>query len=511
MGRCGGGVDSQHPESGVTRPTTAIARHTLAYATGSIVGGITRAVLLPIVARRLAPEEFGVYSLLLAATNLLHLFFEPGLVQGMIKFHHESTDPKERRRIRSVLFVGMPLLDLALAVPVLLGRGLLSRVLFGTPEHGHLIAIAALIAFFAAQFQLYLGHLRADDRSRQFALLMAIRGAISLTATFLLVVAWGGGLIEFLLGNLMGPATVALIAIPRHLWREGIDLSGARERMKQLLHFGFPLLPAALGLWTLTYIDAYLLRILSGLDSVGIYNFGSEICIPVALMMGAITLAWPSFAFARARDPDGPAVIARVFRHLFIALIAGALAIALLRREILAVVGSPTFHDSLRLVPLLALSTCLYGAATVFGIGLQITGATKKLPGLVLSAIALNALLNFILIPRLDEMGAAVATVTTNLLLAAAVLRVSQREYRVPYEVGKLVATIAAAAAVLATGELIGDAGLLRGAAARLAILAIFPAALAGLRAVSVSELRAVPRVVMEIARGEAAQRRSIV
>ena len=494
----------------MTRPTTAIARHTLAYGTGSIVGGITRAVLLPIVARRLAPEEFGVYSLLLAATNLLHLMFEPGLVQAMIKFHHDAPDPVERRRVRSVLFVAMPILDLLLAVPILLGRDLLSRALFGTPEHGNLVAIAALIAFFAAQFQLFLGHLRADDRSRQYALLMATRGIISLTATFVLVVAWGGGLIAFLLGNLMGPGAVTLVAIPRHLMREGIDLTGARERLKRILQFGLPLLPAALGMWTLTYLDVYLLRILSGLDSVGIYNFASEICIPIGLMVGAITLAWPSFAFARARDTDGPEVIARVFRHLFIALIAGSLAIALLRREILAVVGSPTFHDSLRLIPLLALSTCLYGAATVFSTGLQITSATKKFPGLVLAAIVVNALLNVILVPRMDEMGSAVATVITNLMFALVVLRVSQREYRIPFEVGKLAAAIAAAACVLATGELIGDVRLVPGVAARLAILAIFPAALAGLRAVSVQELRAVPRVVLEIVRGDAARRRSV-
>jgi O-antigen/teichoic acid export membrane protein len=199
-----------------------------------------------------------------------------------------------------------------------------------------------------------------------------------------------------------------------------------------------------------------------------------------------------------------------VFRHLFIALIGGSLAIALLRREILAVVGSPTFHDSLPLVPLLALSTCLYGAATVFGIGLQITGATRKLPGLVIAAIIVNALLNFILVPRMDEMGAAVATVITNLLLAGAVLRVSQREYPIPYEVGKLCATIAAAGAVLATGELVGNVGLFPGIALRLGILAIFPAALAGLHAVSVSELRALPHVVMEIARGTRGQQRSM-
>jgi hypothetical protein len=96
------------------------------------------------------------------------------------------------------------------------------------------------------------------------------------------------------------------------------------------------------------------------------------------------------------------------------------------------------------------------------------------------------------------------------LLFAAAVLRVSQREFPIPYEVGKLAATIVAGGAVLAIGELIGDVGIVVGVAARLGILALFPAALAMLRAVSMRELRAVPRVLMEIARGEGAQRRSI-
>jgi O-antigen/teichoic acid export membrane protein len=492
----------------MTRATAAIARHTLAYATGSILGGITRAVLLPIVARRLASEEFGVYSLLLAATNLLHLLFEPGLVQAMIRFHHRTDDPLERRRIRSVLFVGMPLLDLLVAAPVLIFRDVASRLLFGTPEHGDLIAIAALIAFFAAQFQLYLGHLRADDRSRSFALWMGLRGAISLSATFLLVIVWGGGLVAFLLGNLMGPAIVTLIAVPRHLWRDGIDLSGWTLKGKELLRFGAPLVPAAIGLWTLTYLDAYLLRILVGLEAVGIYNFAAEICIPVALMMGAISLAWPSFAFARAREEDGPAVIARVFRHLFVALIAGSLAVALFRREILAVVGSPTFRDSLPLVPLLALATCLYGAALVFGTGLQVTGATKRMPPLVIAAILVNGALVLLLVPSLQQLGAAIAAAGTNVFFAAAVLRASQKEFPVPFEIGKLFAALVAAAGVLFAGEWIGDRSLLSGLILRLFVFALFPAILAALGAVSWRELRAVPQVLGEIMRGEA--RRSI-
>ena len=82
----------------MSRPTATVARHAAAYATGSVVGGISRAVLLPVIARTLAPSEYGVLSLLLAATNLLHLVFEAGLTQALIRFHHETGDVAERAR-----------------------------------------------------------------------------------------------------------------------------------------------------------------------------------------------------------------------------------------------------------------------------------------------------------------------------------------------------------------------------------------------------------------------------
>ena len=102
-------------------------------------------MLLPIAARRLTPEEYGVYSLLLAATNLIHLLFELGLVTALIKFHAESPDAADRRRLRSLLLLGMPAIDLVLAAPLLLFRDAASAALFGTPEHGGLVAIVVSV------------------------------------------------------------------------------------------------------------------------------------------------------------------------------------------------------------------------------------------------------------------------------------------------------------------------------------------------------------------------------
>jgi O-antigen/teichoic acid export membrane protein len=484
-------------------PTTTLARHTLVYAAGSAIGGISRLVLVPVIARTLATEEYGVFSLLLAVTNFLHLVFDLGLVTALIRSHNESVDSAARVRLRTLVFLGMPVCDLLLIVPLLFIRGSVSRVLFGTPEHAAFIALAIGIAFFAAQFQLYLGHLRAEDRSGDYLKLAAVRGAISLSITLVLVLGLDLGVAGFLFGNLSGPACVALVMTPRYLKRHGVDLAGARARFAELMRFGAPLVPAALGLWALTYLDIYLLRVLADLSAVGIYNFASELCLPVALLLVATQLSWSPFAFARARTEDGPRELARAFRHLFVALVAAALVLAVLRREILQIVvsfGNRDYLASGRVMPVLLLATILYCASQIFGTGLQVAGDTRRLPLLVLVAVLVNAGLNLLLIPRWREMGAAVATVGTNLLLAFLVLRESDRQFPIPFELGRLTRVILAGAIVLLAADALGNRPLLTGLGLRVVLLAVFPLVLAALRAVSLAELRALPRVVLEIA-----------
>ena len=53
-----------------------------------------------------------------------------------------------------------------------------------------------------------------------------------------------------------------------------------------------------------------------------------------------------------------------------------------------------------------------------------------------------NVVLNLVLIPRLGYMGAAVSTILSYGMLAAVAGRVSQRWYRVPWEVGRVVAML---------------------------------------------------------------------
>jgi O-antigen/teichoic acid export membrane protein len=263
--------------------------------------------------------------------------------------------------------------------------------------------------------------------------------------------------------------------------------------------FGLPLVPSALGLWALSYLDGWLLRVLADLDAVGIYSFASELCLPLGLLLTSIHLAWPSFSFARVKREGGAAEVARSFRHLFVVLTGGGLAIAVLRHEALVVLSADTFQASAAVIPLLALATVIYGAARAFETGLQVAGDTRRLPLLVTLAAAVNAGLNVLLIPTFRETGAAVATVVTNLVLGAVVLRESNRQYRVPFEIGRLVRILAGAALVLLAADALPALPFAAGLGLRLVLLALFPVVLVPLGALSRSELRGLPAIGREI------------
>jgi len=107
--------------------------------------------------------------------------------------------------------------------------------------------------------------------------------------------------------------------------------------------------------------------------------------------------------------------------------------------------------ESSNVIPYLAGSLVFYGFSILFSSGLYVTGKTRVLAVVVAVCAAVNVGLNLLLIPPLGKEGAAAATLVTNVLMALVILGVSQRNYRIPFELRRAVGGVAIAAGVIAT------------------------------------------------------------
>lgn len=411
-----------------------LIQHILTYGIGGIVNGLARLALIPIISVYLPPDIFGVYSLLLMAISFLFVFFDLGLSYALIKQYSESGKPLSREKTVGTSITLIITAGGFVGGIVLLNSAAVSRFLFQTTQYTPFLRLAICIAFGGSLFQLFTSILRALAKSRTYVLITSLRGFSNIVFTVSLVILFSLGIEGFLWGVLisfiLGIAAFLIILKPSVAF--SIDFA------KRLLHFGLPLMPSNLAIWLLTYADLYLLKTITGLKAVGLYQFAQEMCTVIALLLVSFERAWPQFVFSRHREESAVFRFQRIFILFFSALTFCGLAISLFRFELLSFLSAEAYEASAKVIPLLVCSGILYGTYYVFGSGLLIKGKTIFFPFITLSAAALNILLNIILIPSYGIVGAGVATVCTNCLMSLAILFLSNRYYPICYDFGKI-------------------------------------------------------------------------
>ena len=72
-------------------------------------------------------------------------------------------------------------------------------------------------------------------------------------------------------------------------------------------HFGMPLVPSALALWAINFIDRIFIAQYKGQAEVGVYSVAVRISSAIVFLMIAFRLAWPAFAYSIEDDREAQA------------------------------------------------------------------------------------------------------------------------------------------------------------------------------------------------------------
>jgi O-antigen/teichoic acid export membrane protein len=461
-----------------------LARHTGVYGIGTIVGGIARAALIPVVARFVPTEEYGKASVVFIFITLFSIVCEVGLSSSLIKFFNEAGSEAERRRIVSTVLASSLLIAVPIAAVCAIFAGGLSKVMLGSAGYRLLILIGIGGGVGGALLQVGLAFERALARSHRYVAYTVVKGGLALGLSITLVAAFRMGALGLVIGSGLPPLLVGVVVYGRLIGRFASGAS--RSVMRAVFTFGSPLVPMNLAMWVLAYSDVYLLRRLLApgvaLSEVGLYQYAHEICLILVLPIQSLNLAWPQFLFSNHKRPDAPRTFADVQRYFAFCITAMAFLLAVFSDRLIAIVGSARYAGSSVVIPYLAGSLVFYGLSILFSSGLYVVGKTGTLAGTVAGCAGLNAALNLLLIPHMGKVGAALATLAANGVMALVILGFSQRYYRIPFRLGLTVGGLGlAACATAALGYTYGSIAAaplgLRAAAAAgvcLGLLAVF-------------------------------------
>lgn len=405
----------------------------------SIVYGISGAAtalvslfLIPVLTRVFTPGEYGIVALINVLLGFLGMFVVLGLDNSSARWFYDTHDTKDRRSTISSWFWCQLAASLIAAAALLVSAPRVSLLLCGTNEHSLVVRLAALTIPFQTVAKV-LGNWFRYQRRPWAAVTFTIADMLSRVGLILLfVLVWHYGLGGLFAARLISAFVVAAVAVV--LLRNWISTAAfSSRRLKSMLRYGLPLVPAAVGLWAMMWADRFILKTFRTTDEVGLYAVAAQIAAGAALVVAAFQQAWGPFAYSILHERESNRVYARVFDLYSFLGCALCTAIALFAPLLVRLLSTEPFYPAASCVAFLAFACLLNGLRSIAALGCSIAKNSKPVAASIGIGAVANVGLNFLLVPEFGREGAAVATVAAFGCSVIYLFAASQKEYRIPY------------------------------------------------------------------------------
>ena len=130
-----------------------------------------------------------------------------------------------------------------------------------------------------------------------------------------------------------------------------------------------PLVPAALALWVINFIDRQFIIWYKGPSEVGVYSVAIKVASIITFVMVAFRTAWPAFAYSIDDDREARRTYSFVLTYLLAIASWAALGLGALAPWWVALLTNPRYQRAQEAVALLAFAFAIYAGYTVMAIG----------------------------------------------------------------------------------------------------------------------------------------------
>ena len=194
------------------------------------------------------------------------------------------------------------------------------------------------------------------------------------------------------------------------------------ESLWQTLKMAYPFAVSAV-LWILYYqIDLLMLKGLAPTEEAGFYSAAYRITeIFSSLPRVIFSVTFTRFALCQAKEPEKLPKEIHKSAYLLLAGVLPALVVAgLLQTPIVETIYGKAFSPAINSLAFLLPSLGIKMFGTLVEYFFQATRREKFLPPLLLTTVIVNIISNALLIPQMGAMGAAIATLLSEIVLAIA-------------------------------------------------------------------------------------------
>jgi O-antigen/teichoic acid export membrane protein len=430
---------------GLASQLRRLARHSAIYGIGGLVSRILATILLPLYTHYLPPHAYGQVEIVTAATAVLAIVLQLGISSAFFRFYFDAKEPPSKLTVvRTSFWFTMAMSTLGLVLGVVFAGPVGHWLGLG---HDPMLVRAGAVGLWAqTNYQQLTALFRVEERSTAYAIASVANVLVTVAAMVVFVAVFHWGAVGLVVGNFTGTLVVYLALLAYRSEQLGLEFD--RELLRKMQHFGMPLVPSALALWTINFVDREFVVWFKGLREAGIYSAAVRIASVITFVMIAFRTAWPAFAYSIEDDREAKRTYAFVLTYLLAFASWVALALGALAPWWTRLLTDPKYQRADKGVALLAFAGAVYAGYTVLAIGSGRARRTQLNWVVTGVGAAANVALNFWLIPAYGMVGAAISTLAAYVVLFVGMTIYAQSVYPVPYQWRRVATAIGAAAAL---------------------------------------------------------------
>jgi O-antigen/teichoic acid export membrane protein len=387
-----------------------------------------------LIVRTLSVAEFGQLSFVLSLVLLIAVFADLNIGRLSIKgLLDPERDPAAFAGTLVVLRAVMGAVTYAAVVLFVVVAGYPPEVVRAMLVAGVALLIATPSHAIEAVFQ---AHCRLGSVA-----VANVAGQLSQLALTAAVAVGGGSVVRFAIPAVLGEVVIVSWKLVRVRRIQSIRLNVDWATWRTLVAEAAPLAAGSI-MATLYYrADSVMLSKLDTFTSVGIYNVAYKFVdlvhsVPAALMAGALALLVRSW-------PDDMNRFSETFRRAFTILVLVGVLVAveflIFASPLITLLYGRDYAEGANAAKVVVAAECIGAFGMLAFTVLLAMGRNRLYPMVAFIGLAVNVVLNLVLIPRASYFGAAVATLVTQVLITTLLMvPIARLEALRPFPIGRV-------------------------------------------------------------------------
>jgi O-antigen/teichoic acid export membrane protein len=411
---------------------------TAIYGVSTILGRFLTFLLTPIYANILPPSDVGIVATVYAYIAFLSVLYTYGMESAYLKYS-STLELGNQKQTFTIPCLSLLVTSLFFSGLILLFPHPVAEAIHLPESYERVVLYAAAILFLDAVVIVPFAHLRMVRKAKMFATIKVVNIVINVSLNILFLVKYNLGVEGIFLAGLLASASSVVMLLPTIISNVTVKLPA--KLYGALLRFGLPYVPAGLATMMIQVVDRPILESLTDTATVGIYQANYRLGIFMMLIVSMFDFAWRPFFLTHAKDTDAKPLFARVLTYFVLVTSMVLLVLCFFLDDVIrwkvfwghSILPEP-YWPGLAIVPVILLAYMFLGVSNNLVAGIYIEKKTQHLPLVAFTGAFINVAANFLLIPPLGIMGAAVATLLSYAIMTVVLYFIVQRFYPVEYE-----------------------------------------------------------------------------